>query len=351
MNNTEALEALYADSYTPGERELTFIDRVAQEFTDLLNDWHSRAETWDNELDAQIHRWYANPPKVFPKKPYFSPSAADACKRELYEKGIGSKRDVGGQQPHQGRWTRIGTSVGDIIQRDILFIEKHMPGARFRFERNDRGEPMFEDFAKRNVPLDVAGIKYHLYGAPDGILVYTGEDGEQHRIGLEIKTKQTTSAKTSLHSMREPDAKHVAQTVAYSVMYGVSHYLVLYVNTSHKSWAISDADFEATPDIRVFGVECTDYRKAELIEQLADMQRMINEGNAPIPDLEKWTFNGFKGAIAASITDEELTHLEAQVKLVKKSRLPEFKKRGYVEAFADLMEKVEVVRENLEEVQ
>jgi len=341
--NNDALEALYADTYTPGEKPTTFIDKVAKEFTDMLNDWHSRPETWDNELDSQIHAWYVNPPKVFPKKPYFSPSAADACYRELYEKGIGSKRDVTGQQPHQKRWTSIGTAIGDILQRDILFIEKHMEGARFRFERNNRGEPMFEDFAKKCVPVTVGGVKYHLFGAPDGIMIYTDENGEQHRIGLEIKSKQTTPARTSHSSMKGPDEKHEAQTIGYSIMYGVDYYLIVYVNTAHKAWSMTDADFEATPDIRVFGVECTDHRKAKLLEDLAEVQRKINEGKAPMPDLTKWTFNGFKTAIAASITDEELAQLEAQVKLAEKSRLPDFKKRAYASAYEDLRKRSEEI--------
>lgn len=338
--NNDALEALYAESYVHGAKQPGFIDKVAQELIDTLNDWHSRPEKWDDAIDSQIHAWYVKPPKVFPKRPYFSPSATGACKRELYEKGIGSKRDIGGQQPHQKRWTAIGTSIGDMIQRDLLFIEKHMPSARFRFERNADGTPMFEDFAKRNVPVNVGGVNYSLYGAPDGILIYTDENGEQHRIGLEIKSKQTTAARTSLYSMRQPDEKHELQTIAYSIMFGLSHYIVLYVNTSHKSWSISDDDFAATPDIRAFGIDCTDERKAKLLEDLADVQRLINERKPPMPDLTKYTFNGFKTAIAQSITDAELTQLKQQVELAQKSGLKDCTKRQYAEALADLIERI-----------
>lgn len=274
---------------------------------------------------------------MFPKKPYFSPSATGACKRELYEKGIGSKRDAGGQQPHQKRWTGVGTQVGWLIQRDLLFIEKHMPGARFRFERNPDGTPMFEDFAKRNVPINCGGIAYHLFGAPDGIMIYTDENGEQHRIGLEIKSKQTTAARTSHYSLRQADDKHELQTIAYSIMYGVSHYIVLYLNTAHKSWSMTEEEFASTPDIRAFGIDCTNERKAQLIEELADVQRAINEGQAPLPDITKWTFNSFKDAIAASITDDELATLAAQVASARRSSLKEYVKRAYVDAYDDLL--------------
>src|SRR5690606_22385329 len=124
----------------------------------MIDEWHSLPETWDNELDAQIHRWYADvltEKPVYPKKPYFSPSAANACPRELYMKQVGAARDEKKRPPHQARWQRLGTAIGDMLQRDILFIEKHferLTGNRppFVVERDDKGRPMFEEFAKKN---------------------------------------------------------------------------------------------------------------------------------------------------------------------------------------------------------
>ena len=57
---------------------------VALIMTGILDEWYSQPETWDNELDRTIHEWYANAPQVWPKRPYFSPSSATACPRELY---------------------------------------------------------------------------------------------------------------------------------------------------------------------------------------------------------------------------------------------------------------------------
>ena len=327
-------------------RELTFAEKIADEFTTMLNEWHSQPETWDNEIDKQIHKWYSNPPQVFPKRPYFSPSAATACPRELYEKGIGSKRDIQGQPPYQKRWTQIGTAIGDMIQRDILFIEKHMEGAKFRFLRNGRGEPMFEEFAKVNVPIELDdGTLFYLYGTPDGIMEYTAEDGQKYRVGLEIKSKQTTAARTSLYSMRAPEEKHVAQCHGYSIMYDVDYYIILYVNCAKKAWNMSDEDFEKTPDIRAFGVEITQHDRNALVERLADVQRMINAKTPPMPDLTKWTFNSFKTAIAQAITDDELQFLESQVELAKKSGLSEREKAEYVTALDDLKTIIEKVNQ------
>ena len=340
------MNALYSGSQAPSSG---FVHQLAEEFTQLLNDWHSLPETWDNALDSQIHEWYVNPPKLFPKKPYFSPSAANGCPRELYEKAKGAKRDKGGQPPYQKRWTSIGTLIGDMIQRDLLFIEKHGEKAlgytpRFRFERNASGQPMFEDFAKASVPIKTEDTFFHLYGAPDGIMQYVTDDGEVIRIGLEIKSKQTSAARTSLYSLREADEKHVAQVTAYAVMYDLDYYLILYVNTAKKAWVLSDKDFAETPDIRVFGVECTQERKERLIGQLAEIQKAVDNGTPPKLDIGKWTFNGFKTACAKSLSDEEMAEISEQVRKIERSGVRDFMKRQYREALDDLLAKREALQ-------
>lgn len=328
------------------KEQTTYAQQIADELVEYLNEWHSLPETWDNALDAQIHKWYANAPKVFPKKPYFSPSSANACPRELYHKAIGSPRDETKKPPYQGRWTRIGTAIGDVIQRDILFMEKHFEKKTgrpcpFSFEKNEDGTPMFEDFAKRNHPVTHRGYSFNLYGTCDGIMRYVTEDGEVLRVGLEIKSKQTTAAKTSLHSMRQPEEKHVKQCVAYGPMYGVDLYVILYVNAAKKSWVYPEGEFEKSPDMRAFGIEITEEDVTELFDRFVEIRKSVEEG-APLPlDLNGWTFNGYKTAIAKSLTDEELADLRAKVSQVRRSNVYESTKRQYVEA----LEFIERVRE------
>lgn len=333
------MELLYGEQAPPANfsAEQIYADKIASDLIDTLNEWHSRPETWDNALDQQIHAWYANPPQVWPKKPYFSPSAANACPRELYEKGIGSKRDIQGQPPYQKRWTQLGTLIGDMIQRDLLFIGKHMQESPFKFEFNPDGTPRFEEFAKVNFPVKVGDEAFYLYGTPDGIMEYTDRDtGAKVRVGLEIKSKQTTPARTSLHSMTEPDEKHVAQCKLYSLMYDCDYYIILYVNAAKKSWTISDDDFAKTPDIRAFGLHFTDADRGAVLERLADVMKAIKQRKPPRVDLTKWTFNSFKTAIARSITDAEMTDLDKQVELAKKSGLKPFVVRNYASGYEDL---------------
>ena len=311
--------------------------KIEGDFLAMIDEWHSFPETFDNELDSQLHAWYVDPPKVFPKRPYFSPSSLGSCPRELYVKAKGAKRDNTRRQPHQARWANAGTAVGDMIQRDLLLIEKHFKSKtgnepRFRFLRDPQGRPRFEEFAKANVRVRHNGEEFYLYGAPDGIMTYTTDDGEEVRVGLEIKTKSTTPARTSLYTMREPDSNHAMQAKAYSVMYGCDYYIVLYVNVAKKSWVMSDEDYRKTPDIRAFCLDTRNIDKAELFDKPAMITKSVREGTPPKLDLEEWTFNNYKTACIESLTDDEVRELKEISHKAQHSSIPEWKKKGYLEA-------------------
>jgi len=304
----------------------------------LLDDWHSLPEVWDNELDAQIHRWYADPPKVWPKRPYFSPSSANACPRELYLKAKGAKKDNFRRQPHQSRWAGVGTSIGDMIQRDLLFIEKHYEAKtgnvpRFKLVYTADGRPMFEDFAKTNVLVEHSGEKFYLYGTPDGIMEYLTDDGETIRFGLEIKSKQTTPARTSLYSMRDAEKSHIMQTYCYAQMYNVDYYVILYVNAAKHGWEMTEEEYRKTPDIRAFCGRISNEDKAIVFDKFAGIVKAVREGTPPPLDLDAWTSNKFKTACAQSLTDDELSNIKAQVRRYLKSSMSGRRKQAYYDAW------------------
>ena len=331
-----ALAALYTDD---NGSENDFIAAVAAEFTELLNEWHSRPQLLDPELDAYVHSIYAELPqlpKLSKPKHFFSPSSTDACTRSLYEQQRGADRDVQREQPHKKRWTQIGTAIGDMVQKDLLLIEKHMPEARFRFARNAAGYPMFEEFASTCKLVQLDGTQFAVCGSPDGIMIYTDENGKEHRIGLEVKSKQTTPARTSRTSMKEADVKHIAQVRTYAHLYDVDHYLIIYVNAAHKSWNMTDEDFEKTPDIRVFGIDCSEEKRLISLRKMAKAQQAVDNEQPPLPDLAKWTFNNFKTAIARSVTDDELAQLEQQLLEIEAGSLKDWIKREYRQSFEQL---------------
>lgn len=310
-------------------------------FIQMFNDYHSQPEVYDNDIDKYIHEIYAEAPNVFPKYPYMSPSSLGSCPRGLYYKHHRAKKDNLPRQPHQARWQRIGTSVGDIMQRDILFMEKHLKDvagyeAPFKFIFNEDGTPMFEEFAKKNHPVTYDGVSFYLFGAPDGVMTYTDESGEEHKVLLEIKSKQTTYARTGEWSMREAERKHIMQTIAYAIMFDLEYVIITYQNLSKKGWELSPEDEEKYPDLRAFAYRITDEDKEEVLRELSSLVGMFNERICPLPDLREWTFNNYKIKIATDITDEELALVEEDVAEIQENSTNKMEVNSVTKALAEL---------------
>lgn len=320
----------------------------ARELEAMFDRWHAADEVWDKQLDIEIHEMYAKKMRQLEEEgnginwsvPFFSPSSANSCKRELYEKVMRSKKDKGSRSSVQGRWTRMGTAWGDVAQRDLLFIEKHWEKKfgtppPFIPQKDEAGFPMWEEFASKFHKVNYRGHEFAFNGQPDGILICT-ETGE--RIGIEFKTKSTTAAQTSHYSMRQPKDDHIRQCVAYSIMYGVDRYLIVYNNLSKKSWIMSDEDYLKNPDLRVFEIEITDDDRREVLDHLADVLDAAGRKRAPMIDLDKWTFNNYKTVIATALKPMELELLKDQIKSVMRSALPQWKKNSYFEAWQQIVE-------------
>lgn len=347
-NVTKGLGELTPDSSPNGVNQRRAED-IAENFVEFLNTFHTFEQPYDDPMDAQLHRQYADKLAQrtffdFKTQPHFSPSSANSCERELYLKVLKEKRDTRTLPPHQRRWTSIGTGIGDTIQREVLLAERHYrkftgKTPHFTFDRTDNGEPMFEDFAKTMKVITHNGKRFSLFGTCDGIMLYKDvETGELLRVGLEIKSKQTTYAQTSYNSMKEAKEDHVKQAVCYSIMYDVDFYIILYVNASHKGWAMSTEDQAKYPDIRAFGVYVTNEMKNEVLDKFARIIGCVEDGKPPQMDLGKWTFNNFKTATATSLTQMEVEVLELQLDRIMKSRMPDWKKRLFQQALTEIKE-------------
>src|SRR5699024_4346469 len=179
------------------------------------------------------------------------------------------------------------------------------------------GKPAFEDFIYADHLVKHDGEEFYLRGTSDGILSITGSD---KLVGLEVKSKQQTPSKTSLTAMKEPQEAHVKQITAYSIMYDLEDYVIMYVNTSHKAWEMTEEEFQKTPDIRLFDVKVTEEDKTDLLEYFADSARRVREDDPPLPDLSRWRFNSYKNAISESLTDDEMERLEMVNDFLKESQ-------------------------------
>lgn len=317
--------------------------QIEGDFLALLDDWFSLPETWNSDLDKQIAKWYSDPPNVFPKRPYFSPSGLGDCPRELFIKAkYGNKaKDNGRDRPWRGRQRKLGTLGGDLIQRELLDIEDNYEKLtgntpRFRFERNEDGTPVFEEFSKLNKKVEHNGETFYLYGATDGIMEYITDDGEKIRVGLEVKSKQNTPARTSQYSMRAPDSKHVIQAVAYAEMFDVDYFVILYVNYAKQGWNMSDEQYAKTPDIRAFCLRVTDADKASVFDKAAMVTKAVRENKPPKMDIDGWTFNNFKTATAKDLTEEEFEELRGLAERAKQSSMPSHKIANYVRAVDEI---------------
>lgn len=315
----------------------------ASEFRDMLDKWHAQPEVYDNELDATYYEMLARKLRekpLWPRRPYFSPSSVGSSKRELYFKTIGAKRDNEGQPPHQGRWTRMGTAWGDVIQRDLLYIEKHWERVfgyppPFVPVRNEKGEPMWEDFAKKNEPIKYRGHLFYLFGKPDGLLRHTATGTI---VGIELKSKQTTPSRTSEFSMRDADTKHASQVVGYSMMFPeIGASIVPYGNLAKQSWEMTPEEYAKTPDLRVFPVDTGQDARFRFLDYIADVMDAVAAKEVPPLDIDNWTFNSFKNACAASLTDAEMDDIRAQVARLTTSTAVKPKKREeYAKILADI---------------
>lgn len=325
------------------------INEIAQQFTDYLNEWHSYPEPYDTKMDAWLHGLYAQELSKFKRldyksAPYFSPSSADKDQRELYVKALRMPKDDDDVKPWQRRYTARGTAVGDWMQREILLAERHFEkftGKRppFTMARREDGAPFFEDFVHGQRFFEYNGQRFSILGTCDGVLeCVNAETGEVKRIGLEIKSKQTSYAETGFQRMKAPKDEHVKQVTCYGLMYDLDAYLIVYVNCSVKAWFMTDEEFAKAPDFRVFGVEITDEMKTEILDRFAEVARCVEEGTPPAIDIEKFRFNNFKRSCAASLSEDEFELLKAQVNRAMRSGLPDWKKQTYYESFEFIRE-------------
>jgi len=314
--------------------EATRGDELTRDFLYMLDTWHSVPEPYDAKLEAYILRCKSDIllSPVGQKEDdgqYFTPSSANSCPRELYHRLRGDRRDDFPIPPHQGRWQRMGTAYGDTVQRDLLYIHKHYArktGKKPSFiplyrELELNGEvkkvPFWEEFAQKTMTVKHNGFDINIQGKPDGILKY--KDGTV--VGLEVKSKQTSYNRTSEYSMREPEESHKRQVVAYSILYGVEEFIILYGNLAKKAWNMSEEEYSRYPDLRAFYVRVTEEDKKKMLDYFASIIKAVKDNKPPKIDPDKWTFNNYKTACIMSMSKEEIEKIKDEfMKLVNSTR-------------------------------
>lgn len=305
---------------------------IAEKFRSEWEEFCLTGFTVDDDITADLYEMYVpylrtrnKPPKV-EGVPFYRTSASGADLAQLAMSAkLGTVEDDRAMQAHQARWVQIGTAVGDIVQMNVLMMEKHFErlcGRKpsFRFERTEQGQPNFEQFSTKYVTTTYDGETFAFGGSVDGIMIYTDEQGIEHRIGLEVKSKQGSPAKTSAFSMKWADDKHRAQTCAYSILHDVNKYIIIYVNCAHQAWVMSPEQYEKTPDVRVFGFDFTDGDKLDILKHFAEATRCGRTGEMPMPKANGWMFNSYKREIALALTAEQVDSIERDIREMPRAK-------------------------------
>lgn len=217
-----------------------------------------------------------------------SPSAASKCDRELFYKAAKAGKDVQPFYPYQNRWMRNGSAVHAATQKDLLYGEKYLSAPSFTVERTVAGQPAWEKNIATVRQFTYDGVMFQIYGMMDGILRYR-PDGS--RVGFEFKTKSTTVAAIGPFKLKEVQAAHREQCIAYSLLFDVTEFLIMYESLAKDGWNKGDA---AKPDLRAFYVNVTPDDQRALLDKFARVARHYYEEQLPPPDFGKCTFCPYK---------------------------------------------------------
>lgn len=266
-------------------------------FIEHLDAYHSLDEKKNNNielaiLDDEINA-IKNPKQIDFTRGLitFSPSSASKCERELYYKALKEVKDEQPFLPYQRRWMRNGSAVHAAVQKDLLFAEEYVKDAKYKVARmkapaSVEGRPAWEHNLKNVRPF--ADLGFQVFGMMDGVLSYE-VDGS--KIGFEFKTKSTTVAAIGDYKLRAPQDGHVEQVTAYSLLFSLQEFLLVYETLAKDGWG---KGVEAKPDVKAFYVKVTEEQRQALLDKFTRVAKAVREKVLPNPEPSKCIFCPYK---------------------------------------------------------
>ena len=217
----------------------------------------------------------------------FSPSGASKCDRELYYKATKAPKDEFPNFPYQARWKRNGSAIHAATQRDLLLSEKHLKNPDYKVVRiKADGSPAWEKNLKMVRPFP--GHGFQLFGMMDGVLEYVPDSS---KIGFEFKTKSTTITAIGDYKLKTPQSTHIDQIVAYSLVFKLEEFLIVYESLAKDSWNKGN---DAKPDLKAFYYKVYQDERDALLEKFAKIAKQVKAKELPAPDLSKCIFCPYK---------------------------------------------------------
>lgn len=221
-----------------------------------------------------------------PNMRIFSPSGASKCARELYYKALGYKAEDD-KYPYHRRWTRNSTAVHEVVQKDLLYMSKVLKNPAFTVKMADNGLPCWEENLKTFVEVKHNGVEFAVLGMMDGILKY--KDGSE--IGFEFKTKSNSIGQVGNYKMKAPAPYHLEQCTAYSILFGMDEFILMYESVAKDQWA---KGAEAKSDIRTFYYKVTEEERTKLLDKFATVTKAIENREIPDKEPDKCMFCPYK---------------------------------------------------------
>lgn len=222
----------------------------------------------------------------------FSPSSANKCERELYFKAKRGAKDDVVKLPFQKRWTRNSSQIHEATQRDLLYCEQLVPDRTFDVCRlANNGLPAWEKNIQKMKKFNVNGVEFLLFGMCDGLLKHRVDASV---VGFEYKTKSTTYSAISYFKLKEPQADHKAQAVAYSLLYGVDEFVFCYETVAKPPWKTTAEETAKKPDIRTFYLKVTEEDRQALLSRFERVATQFYNNQIPAKEEDKCIFCQFK---------------------------------------------------------
>lgn len=277
--------------------------KMAQHLLDHFNILHGmRHRRNDREIETLLLRQKEHEVEMigsFPTYPKdlvkFNPSGSSKSNLELYFRAKGEEARATDLYPYHDRWTRNATAVHEFVQRDLLYIEKFVPSSMFSVERTAKGLPAWEQNILTYKVLEHKGKQFVLNGMMDGILNYKGQ-----KIGFEFKTKSSTIGQVGHYKMKDAQADHKLQCVAYSLLFGLDDYILMYESVAKDGWM---KGAEAKPDIRAFHVHVTEEMRQDLLDKFASVVESVETDTPPEHEPEKCFFSPYKHLCGCEVAE------------------------------------------------
>lgn len=280
--------------------------KLMNDFLEQLNVFYSKeVEYEDEEIESLMGKHMENkPPTNFYTIPTFRASSVSHCALELYyiNQGYsGTKRSD--LLPYHRRWLRNAHAIHSAMQRDLLYMEKYLTEPTFTVAKRD-GLPAWEETIRGYSVQEYNDQTFGIEGMMDGILKYGGKF-----VGFEFKTKSTTIGVIGRYKMKVPIEAHVEQLVAYSLLFDIKDFIIMYESLAKDGW---NKGLDAKEDVRIFHVEVTEEMQNKLKNKLAAVSYSVINSIPPAPEFDKCLLCSMKDNCehyAKEPNEEELSEL------------------------------------------